>query len=638
MLADPGRMLGKYHLIAEIARGGMGVVYLAMVQGPGGFSKLVVVKELKPELVEEPAFLTMFLDEARLAARLSHPNIVQTNEVGNDGDRYFMAMDYLDGRGLDQIRRRSKVAGFGLSVPMQLRVVCDMLTGLDYAHKLADFDGSPLNIVHRDVSPQNVFVTFDGQVKLLDFGIAKASDSMYETHAGVVKGKVSYMSPEQGRGWKVDARADVFSAGVMLWEALTGKRMREGKNEQEKLWALVSNDTPRASEIKPWVPPELDEICARAMAWNRDERYPSAGAMQQDLERYLISTGMNVTAREVGTCVTELFREDRTTTNSLIEAHIARARGGSVTRDKLPIIDVASRSLGSPTPSGERAVPRATDAEPATSPDSPSARSSDIAVPPPALETRRPQLIRNLRPVVITGVAGVLVAVFVVLWIARTTHEPARVTRAEPSPLVTQPVGPAPTTAAPGPATTTQLPPPGPATTAPGPTATTTPPAPAPPEQRSPPSTIGVDIRISPATATISIDGKPVNNPFAQQFPSDDAVHTVRASAPGYAPKSLTVAFNANVRLDLNLDRLAPPPSQRKPDPPRPHPVDPPIHRPDPPPPVQPEIKPIVPEVKPVQPDKPGSPSDIDPHGGIKPRRPIDPVNPYPNTPSGGGQ
>src|ERR1044071_7312916 len=374
MLTDPGRMLGKYQLIAEIARGGMGVVYLAMIQGPGGFNKLVVVKELKPELVEEPAFLTMFLDEARLPPRLSHPNIVQTNEGGNYRGRYFIAMDYLDRRGPDPVRRRSKSAGFGLSVPMQLRVICDMLAGLDYAHKLTDFDGSPLNIVHRDVSPQNVFLTFDGQVKLLDFGIAKASDSMYETHAGVVKGKVSYMSPEQGRGWKVDARADVFSAGVMLWEALTGKRMREGKNEQEKLWALVSNETPRASEIKPWVPPELDEICARAMAWNRDERYPSAGAMQQDLERYLVSTGMNVTAREVGTCVSELFREDRSNTNAVIEAHIARLRGGTV-REKLPIIDVASRSVGSPTPSGERALTRPPfDPENVTSPDTPSAR------------------------------------------------------------------------------------------------------------------------------------------------------------------------------------------------------------------------------------------------------------------------
>src|SRR4051812_2820802 len=293
MLAGPGRMLGKYQLIAEIARGGMGVVYLALVQGPGKFNKLVVVKELKPELVEEPAFLTMFLDEARLAARLNHQNIVQTNEVDNDGDRYFMAMDYLDGRGLDQVRRRTRTAGFGLSAPMQLRVICDMLAGLDYAHNLTDFDGTPLNIVHRDVSPQNVFITFDGQVKLLDFGIAKAADSMHETHAGVLKGKVSYMSPEQARGHKVDARADVFSAGIMLWEALTGQRMREGKNDQEKLWALVSADVPRASSVKPWVPPELDEICARAMAWNREDRYASAGDLQQELERYLQITGTN---------------------------------------------------------------------------------------------------------------------------------------------------------------------------------------------------------------------------------------------------------------------------------------------------------------------------------------------------------
>jgi serine/threonine protein kinase len=352
MFSDRGRVLGKYQLIAEIARGGMGVVYLAMIQGPGGFNKLVVVKELKPELVEEPAFLTMFLDEARLAARLSHPNIVQTNEVGNEGDRYFMAMDYLDGRVLEQVRRRTKVAGFGLSVSMQLRVICDMLAGLDYAHNLTDFDGSPLNIVHRDVSPQNVFITFDGQVKLLDFGIAKASDSMHETHAGVVKGKVSYMSPEQGRGDKVDARADVFSAGVILWEALTGKRMREGKNDREKLWALVSAEMPRASAVKSTVPPELDRICAQAMAWDPDERYESA--MQHDLERYLTATGTNVSAREVGACVSELFREDRINTSGVIEAHLARARRGGV-RDKLPVIDVASRmGSGSPTPSDER--------------------------------------------------------------------------------------------------------------------------------------------------------------------------------------------------------------------------------------------------------------------------------------------
>jgi serine/threonine-protein kinase len=610
MLSDPGRMLGKYQLIAEIARGGMGVVYLAMVQGPGGFNKLVVVKELKPELVEEPAFLTMFLDEARLAARLSHPNIVQTNEVGNDGDRYFMAMDYLDGRGLDQIRRRSKVAGFGLSVPMHLRVVCDMLTGLDYAHKMTDFDGSPLNIVHRDVSPQNVFVTFDGQVKLLDFGIAKASDSMYETHAGVVKGKVSYMSPEQGRGWKVDARADVFSAGVMLWEALTGKRMREGKNDQEKLWALVSNETPRASEIKPWVPPELDEICARAMAWNRDERYPSAGAMQQDLERYLISTGMNVTAREVGSCVSELFREDRANTNSVIEAHIARARGGG--REKLPIIDVASRAVGSPTPSGERAMTRPPfDPELMTSPGTPSARSGEVSAPV-ASEQRKAEG-RDLRPVIITAIAGVAVGVIVILLVARLTRDPGAVSRADTPaapPASALPVAP-------------QAPAPAP------------PPAPTPPPK---PAMIDVQFRVSPTTATVSIDGIVVDgNPFAKQFPVDDETHQFRASAPGYVTKQVAQKFNANVTLDLSLERLPAPPPPPPSPPPRTvtRPKAPEVHKPEPTRPAEPAQ--AAPSPTPAQPaaevPRGEDGKEIKPEGGSKPRRTIDPNNPY-----GGGQ
>jgi serine/threonine-protein kinase len=620
-------MLGKYQLIAEIARGGMGVVYLAMIQGPGGFNKLVVVKELKPELVEEPAFLTMFLDEARLAARLSHPNIVQTNEVGNDGDRYFMAMDYLDGRGLDQIRRRSKVAGFGLSVPMHLRVVCDMLAGLDYAHKMTDFDGSPLNIVHRDVSPQNVFVTFDGQVKLLDFGIAKASDSMYETHAGVVKGKVSYMSPEQGRGWKVDARADVFSAGVMLWEALTGKRMREGKNDQEKLWALVSNEIPRASEIKPWVPPELDEICARAMAWNRDERYPSAGAMQQDLERYLVSTGMNVSAREVGSCVSELFREDRANTNTVIEAHIARLRGGTV-REKLPIIDVASRSVGSPTPSGERAMTRPPfDPELMTSADTPSARLADEVSS--LSEPRRPmQPRRDLRPVIITAIAGVVVGIVVIFLVARLTHDASPVTRAEPAPPT-----PPPAAVAVAPAPVAHDPP--------------APAAPAAPPPRPQPATVDVEIRVSPATATVTIDDKLVDgNPFSKQYPTDTATHHVRAAAPGYVAKSVSVAFNANVTLDMSLERLAPPPPPPPPvatparPPQRPRQPEPP-RKADPPRPAEPAVR--APEPPPTQAPPPAQqPELVKPAGEIspnpsKPRRTIDPSNPYDNT-HGGGQ
>ncbi|HEY4057332.1 MAG TPA: serine/threonine-protein kinase, partial [Kofleriaceae bacterium] len=174
----------------------MGVVYLALVQGPGGFNKLLVVKELKAELAEDPQFLTMFLDEAKLAARLNHPNIVQTNEVGNDGSRHFMAMDYLDGRTYERIRRRAKHIGSdAFTLQMQLLVICDVLNALTYAHKLTDFDGKPLQVVHRDVTPNNVFITFDGQVKVLDFGIAKANNHKHETQAGAIKGKLSYMAP-----------------------------------------------------------------------------------------------------------------------------------------------------------------------------------------------------------------------------------------------------------------------------------------------------------------------------------------------------------------------------------------------------------------------------------------------------------
>jgi serine/threonine-protein kinase len=592
MLADHGRVLGKYQLVAEIARGGMGIVYLAMVQGPGGFNKLVVVKELKPELVEEPAFLTMFLDEARLAARLSHPNIVQTNEVGNAGDRYFMAMDYLDGRGLDQIRRRTRHAGYGLSAPMQLRVICDMLAGLDYAHNLTDFDGSPLHIVHRDVSPQNVFVTFDGQVKLLDFGIAKATDSVHETHAGVVKGKVAYMSPEQGRGWKVDARSDVFSAGVMLWEALTGKRMRDGKNEQEKMWALVSADVPRPSSVKAWVPPELDEICARAMAWERDDRYPSAGALQADLEAYLRKSGSNVTARDVGACVSDLFREDRASTNAVIEAHVARFRGGGgVTRDQLPIIEIASRSGGpSPTPSNDAGVRPRTETGLQTSLDAPSARGSDA--PPPAIPETQPVRTRNLRSVMIAGVTGVVVAAVVIMLVARATRDATTLTAGrEPAPMA-MPVTPPPAAApAPAPAAKPAAPEP----------------RPAPPTV---PATIDVEIRVEPATARLSIDGTEVDgNPFVSRYTRDDEVHHVRATAPGYLAKSMQVSFAANVTLAMTLERVAP----------APRPVA--IQRPRP--------APRAPDPDPAPAAAPRAPTDVDPNGGTKPRRPIDPTNPY---------
>lgn len=598
------RTLGKYRLIAEIARGGMGIVYLAMVQGPGGFNKLVVVKELKPELVEEPAFLTMFLDEARLAARLNHPNIVTTNEVGNDGERYFMAMDYLDGRGLDRVRRRARNAGQGLSVPMHLRVLCDMLAGLHYAHTLTDFDGSPLHVVHRDVSPQNVFVTFDGQIKLLDFGIAKARDSMQETQAGVLKGKMAYMAPEQARGEKVDVRADIFSAGVVMWESLAGRKLREGQSEQQSLMALVDRDLPRISSIKPWIPEALDTICARAMAWEREDRYPTALAFQEALEGYLSSTGTNITAREVGQCVSTLFRDDRAETNALIERYVTHARTAPAEDDDLPVIDVSMSPLSLNTPiSSSFDVPSfdlASGNSPSPTSASSNASGSLLAPPPPPVPDPAPARPAR-RVAVVAGAAVGVIAIAGVLFATRSHDKPA-------------PAAPAASLVSPGAA-------PAPAPAAMSPSV-------------EPPATamVDIDIRATPVTATIVIDGAPVDgNAFRKRVVSDGRPHQLIVSAPGFISRAEQVTFDANVRLELSLQpapkagvavtrarpvvRPLPRATETAVRVETPAKVDPPVRV----------------EAAPAEPPPPKKvvPADIDPAGGAKPRRTIDSNNPY---------
>lgn len=314
--------LGKYQLIAEIARGGMGIVYLAVANGPAGFSKLFVIKELKPELVEDASFLDMFLEEARLAARLSHPNIVTTYEVGAEGNRPFIVMDYLDGESLGRILRKKSPL---LTPAMHLRLLCHALDGLDYAHHLTNFDDTAASVVHRDMSPQNVFVTFDGQVKIVDFGIAKASDTSIETKAGIFKGKPGYMAPEQLNG-DVDTRADLFSVGVMMWEAIAGRRMWQKKSEVEILTALIKGEIPSLDEVRPDADPELRRICARATARDPDARYAEAREMRLDLEAYLESQNERTTVREISQIIGVIFAEQRKKMRALLEKCIAEAK------------------------------------------------------------------------------------------------------------------------------------------------------------------------------------------------------------------------------------------------------------------------------------------------------------------------
>jgi eukaryotic-like serine/threonine-protein kinase len=340
----------RYRLIAEIGRGGMAEVYLAVAQGPGGFNKLVVVKKSLRDLALQPEILSMFIDEARLAARMNHPNVVQTYELGEEGGRHFIAMEYLDGQPYSRVltRLRNQPGGLdAMSLAHHLRVLADTLAGLHHAHELKDFDGTPLYVVHRDVSPQNVFVTYDGSVKVVDFGIAKAQDSSSRTVTGEIKGKVTYMSPEQMRGEPLDRRSDVFAVGVMLWEAVAGRRMWKDLPDARIVGDLLLGQIPSIREAVPNVPAELEHILLRALHPDREARYPSALAMQRELEAYAMASGARVDGPEVGRVVSEYFGEERQRVREIVEAQLGSLRwtGENPAATNLPTIPSAPGSM-----------------------------------------------------------------------------------------------------------------------------------------------------------------------------------------------------------------------------------------------------------------------------------------------------
>lgn len=294
---------GKYQLFASLGRGGMADVFLSVARGQMGFNKLAVIKRLRQALAEEPAFRNMFLDEARLAARLNHPNIVHTYEVGEQNGVYFIAMEYLEGQSLNKVLKEALRRKEGIEPEVCARIVADALAGLHHAHTLADYDGRPLSIIHRDVSPHNIFVTYDGHTKLVDFGIAKAALSSTETEVGVLKGKVAYMSPEQAMGGRIDCRSDLFAMGIVLWELLARQRLMTGDNAANTLHKLMNEPIPRVAQAVPTIDPTLDMIVARALEKDPNLRFQSAVEMKDALEAWLaVSRGSRVRTTSVARC------------------------------------------------------------------------------------------------------------------------------------------------------------------------------------------------------------------------------------------------------------------------------------------------------------------------------------------------
>jgi serine/threonine protein kinase len=315
--------LGYYRLVAEIGRGGMASVFLALFPNGDGSSRKVVLKQLHPELAMDDDFRAMFEDEARLATRLHHENVVETYDIYSDVDLCVLVMEFLDGQTLSRIRQRARrVSNVPLSI--HLRILAEVLAGLDYVHELNDDDGRPLGIVHRDVTPSNIFVTYDGRVKVVDFGIAKATARAAETRMGVLKGKLAYMSPEAVRGQPVDRRSDIFSVGVMLWEAATGLRMWSDHDEVAVYRRLATGDLPLNPPAAAAAHPELMRIARRALAVDPCQRYHTAEAMRQDIEELLAELGKITRAPALSAYMESFFAVEREKFQAIVEGALAR--------------------------------------------------------------------------------------------------------------------------------------------------------------------------------------------------------------------------------------------------------------------------------------------------------------------------
>ncbi len=339
-------LAGKYRLIAELGQGGMATVYLAVALGDSGFRKLAVVKLLRSEFAIDEEFIQMFLDEARLCARLSHPNIVHTYDVGVDEGEHLIAMEYLDGVSLHAARAKLGRNGGPFTFPLQAKVLLEVIEGLRYAHELRDYDGRSLEIVHRDVTPHNIFVTYDGQVKLLDFGIAKAATSSVKTATGVIKGKLTYMAPEQARGDPVDGRADLYAVGVMLWEAVTGRRRwPTGITEPALFTRLATGELPESpNAASRGLPAEIDEVVMRALAPKPEDRYQTAAELHDALEEAL-RTLEPTSLRSLSAMLSKTFADDRRHLRNVIEDQFRSIETGEAPSGPHPLPAVTAASL-----------------------------------------------------------------------------------------------------------------------------------------------------------------------------------------------------------------------------------------------------------------------------------------------------
>ncbi len=345
----------RYRVIEKLESGGMAEVFRAESEGLQGFRKQVAIKRVLPHLSSKKKFISMFLDEARLSAQLSHSNCVQVFDIGVGDNAFFIVMEFVDGGNLKSIIEHIKKTGRDFPVEAAVYITLELCKGLAYAHELTDSSGAALHIVHRDMSPPNVLITKHGEIKIVDFGLAKANSQLEKSEPGIIKGKFSYLAPEAAMGQDVDARTDIFALGIMLWELLAGQRLFMGETDFQTVKKVQAAHVPSIMQINKKVPAELERIINHALARDPAQRFQTAREMGLDLTRFMFKFGVPVSTFEIGQLVQGAMKErqrQRPLQPSIIDKLIEEAlfEFTSLTDDK----GAAAGQSKAPTPSGRQ--------------------------------------------------------------------------------------------------------------------------------------------------------------------------------------------------------------------------------------------------------------------------------------------
>jgi serine/threonine-protein kinase len=501
----------------------MADVYLATTLDLQDSRNLLAIKLLRE--TDDPEFVNMFLNEGRIATRLNHPNIVQTYEAGQDNDDYFLAMEFLPGPTLHSLREVTSKKNNPLDIRLWLFILSNVLNGLQYAHELKDNEKKSLEIVHRDLTPHNVITTFDGECKILDFGIAKANNSALETSAGIFKGKIAYASPEQAQGNKVDCRSDLFSVSILLWEIITGQSPWKGLSGDSVFRQLSKGEIPSLKKAQPNAPSELVLICEKGLSFEPEKRFSSAREFRYELNQFLLRHTKPVSSQELSAVVTTLFENERARMLSIVENQLLLASQDPAAklediRNKLPLLGNNSKHRTRPSfpvyhthkiknrlySRVDGNIEKTSDLPKVTSQSNSSISDFEIEV-----EETSPKLFLYF----LFGSAAILaLALVIVLWHVR--------------PPIPKPI----------------------------PNLTVSTPQPKPAKK----SNIELRIFTNPSNAHLSLDSAPLSsNPFSGTYPEDQVEHELTITAPGYEPVIKKIQFDKSQVVNVTLEKLETP-------------------------------------------------------------------------------